>query len=277
MEASLDEKALNSSPEYAAFLWREVTKERPDLKRKGLCINSKLSPVFGLGSSSALSLLFAAWSSKTRELETIVVKAFDLHNKWQKQSSGYDILSQAQGGLIEGQGIYQEEKFYPRKFQKFESKYLKNIADFFLFAGTGRGSDTKKALKQNTLLFKNKSTKDELRKACSENVTSYKNLILDPGSNSYESACYITKEKRQFLGQLNNSPRELITSIARLRGRDKSWSFKGTGAGGEDLFLFVCEVDFKEKLSRDLENIGLKIFSYQCSELGLEPEYFDHE
>jgi len=221
-------------------------------------ISSELTVSHGVGSSSALRVaLFAAllrFHKLNSNFDDIANLAFGDQKRSQKYASGYDILTQMHGGAI----LLNSKPGHPWPpvIQKVKLPLLKLVQVWVGGQGaptTSTIAATKKWLEENNLL-------DELIQL-SENLV---NSWLD---QSEESLFQATHLHRQFFAKSPMYPKALseILDTGFLSDR---WTWKTTGAGGEDAILLMGVAP--EEIKNALRDRGWHPAPYGFSEKGLD-------
>ncbi len=215
----------------------------------------------GFGSSSALRLglfLICAAIAKgscnlaTHEQWLSAKQAFKQQKKAQGFASGYDIATQLIGGLV---SFTTENETWP-KLAVCHDDLAKNLSDqVHIFYG-GQGSDTKK-IGSSTLMWLNQNERKKTLQSLSLNLRQELLLSLQKPtpSTSLFTAC---SKHRQFFMQSPAYPKELFQGVEALPGLDILWSFKSTGAGGEDAILVFGQKESLFAVEHYLDKKGWK-------------------
>jgi mevalonate kinase len=210
-----------------------------------ISIVSELDVRHGLGSSSALRLgicagFIALQQSDKHELATVLPREA-LHSAWQLQgesqgqASGYDIVTQFVGGLVEFDYGYQDNKWTPHWFKHSVVGLDKFV---HIFVG-GRGAPTAETI-MTTSSWLDLGGRLEKFLDVSETLVDAFNYCLHQltAASIKNLVCASAASRSLFIGS-PNFPAKLATSLSSLPGIDKKWSWKTTGAGGEDAILLI--------------------------------------
>jgi mevalonate kinase len=233
--AELIDNPLVELVRWAAEHWR--------LPAFQIKVASEFAVTDGFGSSSALRLgvLAALWRQFPNHLTDFTTLTGTSERRWhiprlawqiqreaQGFASGYDILTQWSGGLLVWQPNYQD---WPGEVQITTAPKL----DWLQIFRGGRGAPTKEIagstrqwLQDQQLNAPFVSTSERLVSALQSSITA-----AHPTANLYQAV----GDVRRLLAKSPHYPHDLLQSLVDLPGCDSSWSFKTSGAGGEDAIL----------------------------------------
>lgn len=249
---------LAASPLGRAVL--EIADRCPPFALK---VESDLRIKDGLGSSSALRL-GVTWGllslaektgpgSYTADHElakTAALRAIDLQRSQQGQASGYDVYTQLLGGLVRFQ--------MPNKADRLPTNPA--FARCIHIYGGGRGAPTN-AVMNNTLQGV-KRKRDQLNAYSRQAVECFL---------EFAGAAVLPKDLPSAVAQLRSVfeqtafyPNTLSDRLKLIPGCDLEWTFKTTGAGGEDAILLIGEI-------RDLTEAHQALISMGWKRLDLNP------
>lgn len=210
-----------------------------------LRVDSDLVVAHGLGSSSALRLAVRLAFKAFNDLKTHLSEDEQwtaAYEAWQEQlqqqsfASGYDTIVQLKGGLVR----WTPAEDWPGKIEKFDAECLQ--AWIHPFVG-GRGAPTAKVGGSMRQWLTRSDLWGRLRDA-SEDLTDKMSHLLFGGSPS--GVFEANARHRSLFQDGPGFPLALYNLLASLPGFDRSWTFKTTGAGGEDAILLIGE---KKELS----------------------------
>ncbi|HYX35343.1 MAG TPA: hypothetical protein VE954_19780 [Oligoflexus sp.] len=205
-------------------------------------IASDLDIRFGLGSSTALRLgvlLGATALQKDRptlspsEILEAATLAFHMQRVQQSFASGYDVLTQALGGVLVWTPDYQN---WPgQSWQRMDPAPLAQYLQIFV-GGTGApttkvGGSVRKALQEFSL-------QREYNEASNKVITSWLQM-WSHGIDTLPQLCHDIAAQRRLFAKLPYFPEHLFQALETLPGFDQTWSAKTTGAGGEDAILLI--------------------------------------
>lgn len=200
-------------------------------------VKSDLDPRHGLGSSTAVRLAtLAAIEAFHGQAEEPLVQA---RRVWQWQlaqqsfASGYDALVQARGGLMLWSPDYTD---WPGPLAAFPASALQPWIQIWV-GGQGAptqalGSSVRSWLSAQRLEIPLGESSDAL-------VEAFHSLITEGSLEALSKVCRATAVHRQLLSAAPAYPRHLLAALEGLAGFDQQWTFKTTGAGGEDAVLLI--------------------------------------
>jgi mevalonate kinase len=209
-------------------------------------VSSNLDMRHGVGTSSALRLgVLLGMRAVSRQERVhsdweIARWALDLQRKSQPDASGYDIATQLIGGLLhlEFGAIRQEPQWFSRS-EKLGDKYVRGLHDKVHFFVGGHGAPTGPVMK-NTLAWINQLDLHQEIFNCSERlVTAFEGAL--PCDRSADDRVLFEEmgKFRRIFASSPDFPRRIAEQISACKDCDKTWSFKTTGAGGEDALLLA--------------------------------------
>jgi mevalonate kinase len=213
-------------------------------------VASDLAVEHGLGSSSALRLGvhlgFRAWQKQPLPLSE--AEAWSAAEQaWQEQlqqqsfASGYDTVVQLTGGLVR----WTPSAHWPGTIQKYDAECLSRWVHPYV---GGQGAPTAKVGGSMRQWLTRTGTWDQLRSA-SEDLREEMEAVFLHGKLSTQDLFQANARHRSFFQNGPGFPSALYNLLASLPGFDRSWTFKTTGAGGEDAILLIGE---------DCELMGVK-------------------
>ena len=250
-------------------------------------VNSQLDPKVGMGSSSALLLgltfAFYIWTNKNKAniswskelINSLAQEAYNLQKSHQSMASGYDIISQLSGGLIRYQQNLNPWPGLIHKHSLNEQRFKRMI---HLYKG-GKGAPTKIVLPQTHQWLKTKQKLKHLQDISKDlvlillDLLSPKTLLPEDKRTLFEKI----GEHRKIFENSPHFPRKILTKLSSLKSLDKTWSFKTTGAGGEDSLLLCGEAQEIKEASKLLKEINWEAYDYEISQKGLHYFIFDAE
>lgn len=219
-------------------------------------VRSQLDPAHGLGSSTAVRLAalmaieaFAKPNKNLDEASTALAKTvWQLQCEQQGFASGYDALTQTVGGLIAWSPTYER---WPGPYEKLSSRALARSVHVWI---GGRGAPTatvggavRRWLAENRL-------EGALRERSNRLVSALK-MYLNDGS-ALDEVCRATRAHRELFLEAPAYPRHVLERLASLDGFDQRWTFKTTGAGGEDALLLIGDQQDLSEAFQSLRSLG---------------------
>lgn len=210
-------------------------------------ISSELDIRFGLGSSSALRLaVFAgfAWISNGGKRHTedstsmwpAAQAAFDHQRQHQQTASGYDIVAQCAGGLVEWQPT---ANIWPGPIVSLPAP--DDFSSWLTVWVGGRGAPTTETVfSGRRWLEQSPEGWKTLHRLTAPLHQGFKAAFASGGAaHDLPPLISAMGTLRQFWQQAPQYPGALENSLGPLIGLDRTWSWKPTGAGGEDAILLV--------------------------------------
>ena len=217
----------------------------PGLKLK---ISSGWDLSAGLGSSSALSLgvclavaslanpdlkiLNAQYPSELWECARI---AWENQVEHQGFASGYDIACQLLGGLM---GFAFKSDHWPAVVSSYHAE---GLSEFVQVYSGGKGAPTKGVGSKTLAWIEDNQSKNEFIALSNAARVAFLRKIENSATSSSLSAIAEIARLRQFLLSGPCFPHFLEDTLKTCKGFDQEFTYKTTGAGGEDaIVLFGC-------------------------------------
>ena len=208
-------------------------------------VQSLIEVKHGIGSSSALRLGVCAAFLALRHGADLTrpggISIEATHAAWQLQSesqgvaSGYDIISQFAGGLAEFSFEYEQNKWKPKWF-RHELEGLNDIVHVFV---GGKGAPTSQTI-QTTSSWLDGGNRFERLHDISETLVDAFNLAIQwPDNKNVRKLSSACGAARHLLSASPHFPNELAAELSAISGLDQTWSWKTTGAGGEDAIILI--------------------------------------
>lgn len=198
-------------------------------------VRSDLAISFGLGSSSAVRLAahLATRAFQKPSMPLTEDERWDAAREaWQRQraeqgfASGYDLLTQLQGGLVAWQPDYEK---WPGNIANHELGWVSEFVHPYV---GGKGAPTRSVGGSVKDYLADHDLWPELLERSADLVDAF--LRQTPESVIQANTAH------QFL--FKNAPfypRDILNLLASLSHFGRSWTFKTTGAGGEDAILLL--------------------------------------
>ena len=229
-------------------------------------VRSHINVSDGLGSSSAVRLASLAalsrYAGRDDQLWDLARLAWQQQKLQQGFASGYDIASQTCGGLVLFEPDYNN---WPGQCQDLGWKRLESIVHVFV---GGKGAPTDLVAGSTSQWLKDQGRWDSLNQ--------YADILIDElvayndGAANYNSVIEAVANHRRVFEDNLNFPIHIKNDLSSVSGFDKTWSFKTTGAGGEDsILLFGSENEIKDGVKK-LKNLGWEKLNTSVSPQGLE-------
>lgn len=255
-----------------------------------LTVESQLDVRHGVGSSSALRVgvlmaMKAAAGASDADGDTGAGPGLGAaHHAWilqraaQSMASGYDGATQVLGGLVEFQSNGPEEKAGPMPADSLPlwpvtaarlPRFLESARELVHpFAG-GRGAPTGKVLRE-TLAWLDESGRLESLLQISEGLVEAFMIAFD-GRYDERRVLHLVNaaaRHRELFDGSPHHPLELERALSPLPGFDRTWTFKTSGAGGEDALLLLGEARHLGPATEALYRLGWDRMKARFAESG---------
>ncbi len=235
-----------------------------------LTIRSQLKVSFGLGSSSAVRLAslmaLAKLAGEPLTIDEAGRMVRELQMGQQSFASGYDVLTQSRGGLLLWTPDYQS---WPGPARKLEAARLHPWLHVY---GGGSGAPTgqqgtsvrtwlKETQKAGTLAVLSESLVDGFLQVIEQGWAQGKSAFLER-----------LIPHRRFFEAAPGFPHTVAKHLMQVPGFDQDWSFKTTGAGGEDALLLFGTAESLVPAHETLVSLGWSRLDLAFSEEGASCE-----
>ena len=218
-------------------------------------VKANLDPTHGVGSSSALRLAVLASAKHIAAGSLINVaeladSALELQRRAQPAASGYDIAVQSRGGLIEfRQGA-------TRSLSVRAENHLDKLASCMVIMVGGVGASTGATM----ILFldwlvKNKAHA-ELMHLSETLVDAWQEFLTSPANTGLPQLIKAVGQHRTLMAQSPVFPERIATILEKITGLDATWTWKTTGAGGEDAIILIGANETLKAPCEALSKIG---------------------
>jgi len=279
---------LWSSPRFVPQPWPESDDDllmdavlqaarRYHISHATVDITSELDIRFGLGSSSALRLaVFAGFASihdggkdpvgETMEMWPAAEAAFTHQRQHQHTASGYDIVAQCVGGLVEWQTT---TNLWPGPLTRLPAP--DDFSSWLAVWVGGRGAPTTETVfSGRRWLDQSPERWENLHRLTAPLHQEFK-AAFAAGGAAHDLLPLISAmgALRQFWRQAPQYPDTLDRILAPLTGLDRTWSWKPTGAGGEDAILVVGSPQDRSPATAALTQAGWHPLPLKITQQGL--------
>jgi mevalonate kinase len=208
-------------------------------------VHSLIEVKHGVGSSSALRLgvcgAFLALKNGPDLSRAGGISLEATHAAWQLQSegqglaSGYDIISQYAGGLAEFNFEYEHNKWKPKWF-RHELEGLSDIVHVFV---GGKGAPTAPTIQTTTSWLEGGNRFERLLDISETLIDALNMTVQWPDKTNLRKLTSACGAARHVLSGSPHFPTDLAMELSSVIGLDQTWSWKTTGAGGEDAIILV--------------------------------------
>ena len=249
-------------------------------------VQSDLDVTHGVGSSSALRLAVAAatWfyaesqndnfqaasmsqpkalTPSSREWD-MVRFAYRLQRRSQKRASGYDFATQFLGGLVEmspANPQVDEEaaiRAWPGNIASLDDGlpgiYEKLSENLLILIG-GEGAPTAQQMKDVLTTLDTEEKIQSLLNVSESLHEAWLNWFRDK-AGAWEHLLGAVGDQRRFFESRRNFPGQFAEAIGVLPGMDEVWSYKTTGAGGEDAIIVLAPAVLHSDILTAVSKVG---------------------
>ena len=228
------------------------------IKSAEVSIRSALPLSYGIGSSSALRLAVLSamqdFARQEQQLPTlsqtehlpVAREALALQRAAQRQASGYDIATQLYGGLVQS-GSSNDLASWPTALSAQGADTCAKLARIVHVYVGGMGAPTTPVMTSTSEWLEERAAMPQLARLNSALQRSILAALIqmdldttdlrDDNTKTISDLAAATGAQRRFLSESPHFPKSLAAQLAALPGCDQTWSFKTTGAGGEDALL----------------------------------------
>lgn len=230
-------------------------------------VTSELTVSYGIGSSSALRLgvlmAFSAAASRLRGHSLSAAGAWQcarealrLQRQAQTQASGYDLATQLSGGLCQFRAGADFEH-WPESSVRADEAALAALSKLVKVYVGGAGAATTPLL-HSTLSWLQASEQMPQVHAVSDDLhAAFAGALKAPlQAHAVATLAAACGRHRRLFRAGPAYPSELAADLEGLPGCDESWSFKTTGAGGEDAVLLIGSAAAQADAARTLAARG---------------------
>ena len=219
------------------------------IKAAEVSIRSALPLAYGIGSSSALRLaVLSAMQDFARQEQQLAPlspaehlpvarEALALQRAAQCQASGYDIVTQLYGGLVQSRSS-DELASWPAALSLQGADTCAKLARLVHVYVGGMGAPTTPVMTSTSEWLEERAAMPELTRRNAALQRSLLAALVDTNSDKTTSDLAASAgAQRRLLSESPHFPKSLAAQLAVLPGCDQTWGFKTTGAGGEDALL----------------------------------------
>lgn len=215
-------------------------------------VDSELDVKHGLGSSSAVrlgTLLALEELARLRsgapprrpksELWPTAHAAYQLQKAAQKAASGYDVATQLLGGVVRFRGEA-SQGHWPAEATALGAETAATLPKVVHVYVGGQGAPTAKVMGDTRAWLAAEGRMAALEQASAALLSCFETALRDPEDRaSVRALVKATAQHRAIMAGSPAFPAAVAIALAEVPGADHEWSFKTTGAGGEDALLIV--------------------------------------
>lgn len=203
-------------------------------------VTSELDVRAGLGSSSALRIgtLMALAAASGQDLHPWAIgrDAFDLQRRAQGRASGYDFATQLAGGVIS----FQRDggtATWPGRAERLGRPAEGAVPQVLRVVAGGRGAPTAKTMGGTFEYLESRGLLADLLPRSEALVDAFVQALGEGAPTKALIAA--VPPMRALFEESPAYPAATAQALKNLPGCDRSWTFKTTGAGGEDALLLI--------------------------------------
>ncbi len=242
-----------------------------------ITINSQLKLAYGIGSSSAMRLGVLVGMAHLHQHKVAMTnsaqlecmqQSFLLQKSQQKYASGYDVITQYCGGLVRCHPL-DPSVAWPGHIESLPgaATVLRDVAT--VFVGT-RGTPTASAVNTTMQWLNEQQLMPALQTLSNQLTAAILTHLEQLSATSWQRLLHATIRQREFFTSAPTFPHRLAEQLRQLPGCDEHWTFKTTGAGGEDaLLIFAAQKNTAMTLQSMLTELGWQLAPFEFCETGM--------
>lgn len=257
-----------------AVLAEALTPFRGAYRGIAVDVDKGIDVTSGFGSSSALSLGVFVGVSKLLDpafapghvLEYCAPRAIAWQRKRQAMASGYDVVTQCTGGVVEISPQHADGS--TQALPAFSSLAPEREALATIQVMVGPEGNATAATIAPTFSWLRSGNRWQIFQQTMTNLTTcFSRYFM--GRESLSNLVALTAAARKVMEGSPDFPSEVLLALQQLAGFDERWSFKTTGAGGRDAMLLVGEVHELKSPGAALAALGWRHIDdwYSCDSL----------
>ena len=248
-------------------------------KLEEIRVTSQFKPSYGFGSSSALCLaltLIAFLQERGRSLIVPEAKrwqlagqAFELQKIGQYRASGYDVATQFVGGIVDYSSCGGEWPYYRsvQQMEALEADLHGNLRDIVhIFIG-GQGANTMIVMHE-TINWINAQGHLPLIKVSHALYRAFSHALRN--LHSLPELIAATAKWRKWFSTSPYFPQRVAQALQTVKGLDRKWSWKTTGAGGEDAIIVIGYKEDIAAVTACLAELDWQYYNYDIADRGLQ-------
>lgn len=256
--------------------------KRNNLSGAAISVSGNLKPEYGFGSSSALRLgtsvalksLSAGIAAETYWDEA--KEAYHQQKKAQQQASGYDIVTQYVGGItLFNPPVSGGPNIWPGKITVFPKSAIKTLNSIVhVFVG-GKGAPTTQTMTSTLVWLQNHELMPSVVDASERLIHAFRQALINhkTGSELISAVAAV----RTIFAKTPSFPSWLADLLSVLPGYDTTFTFKTTGAGGEDAILLIGDEGSVAPAADVLTAHGWRLLKKPFSDGGTSVEFSGHQ
>lgn len=259
---------LKVSPLFQTASWARAQMNLPAFH---LDVKSAIRIEDGIGSSSALRLgMLLALAAFARHCEgenpldlnskeqwALAKTAWQLQLTSQKKASGYDIATQLMGGLTSMKPQLSATKWPGIMSSKEGSDQLAGEASrWIVVMRGGKGAPTTDVMGRTLAWLDHHELHASLANHSEMAVDAFMEFFQSDMQKGFNELVYAVQNLRKVFESSPDFPVTVDKALKSLAGIDNHWTYKTTGAGGEDALLIIGHPDYLRAPVEALERLG---------------------
>ena len=243
-------------------------------------VNSQFKPNYGFGASSAMCLAFTFIAFLQARGGSLIVpqakrwhlagQAFELQKKSQLRASGYDVATQAVGGIVDYRSCGGEWPSYQsvQPLEAYEDEDLHgNLRDIVhIFVG-GKGANTPIVMHE-TIKWLNAQGHLPMIEITRALHRAFSKTLHD--LHHLPELIAATAKWRAWFSASPHFPPQVAQALQTVNGIDRKWSWKTTGAGGEDAIIVIGYQEDITAVTARLAELDWQHYDYAIATRGLQ-------
>lgn len=231
-------------------------------------VNGNLDPSHGAGSSSALRLAVLAAARHISADSLINVSelaetALELQRRSQPAASGYDVAVQSRGGLI----VYRQGA--SKSLSSRCAEHLDKLGNYVQIMVGGKGAPTGPTMRLFLDWLEDSRRRAELMDYSEALVDAWQDFLAAPDHKALPALLDAVGDHRRFMANSPVFPATVATALASVPGLDQTWSWKTTGAGGEDAIILIGSPENVAAPRQALAALGWEKSPFNFTQQGL--------
>lgn len=259
---------LVHSPLFEIASWARSHMELPPFH---LEVRSAIRIEDGIGSSSALRLgaLLAldafkrvsdgkqALAVSEEQRWSLAKSAWQLQLASQSKASGYDIATQLLGGLTSMRPQLSSSS-WPGTVASSAGSDIQaaKVEQWVAVMRGGKGAPTTKVMTRTLEWLKKNDLNKTLAESSERAVDAFMIFFQQDMQNGFQELIQAVTKLRQVFESAPDFPALVHKALKSVAGIDNHWTYKTTGAGGEDALLIIGHPDYLKAPIRALEELG---------------------
>lgn len=235
-------------------------------------VDGNLDPSYGAGSSSALRLAVLAAARHISADSLINVSeladtALELQKRSQPAASGYDFAVQSRGGLI----LYRQGA--TKSLSSRSSDPLDNLSGYVEVMIGGKGAPTGPTMRSFLDWMDESNRRARLMELSESMVDAWQDFLASPDPSVLPSLLPALLSRvaahRKFMAKSPVFPEAVDTALSAVPGLDREWTWKTTGAGGEDAIILIGPSQELASPRAALTGLGWRTSPFKFTQQGL--------